>query len=126
MCTTGRNNPTAAKANHKIQPYAVLVFRYIKIQNHAKMCLKSFSYGSDIFWDMKQYAQILAESKAMKIQSLCSSPRVGEKKIDVCVSISDTRIQKDKPIGQNDSSDGSTYTTNTSPHEKRHVNFLYL
>ena len=80
MCTTGRNNPTAAKANHKIQPYAVLVFRYIKIQNHAKMCLKSFSYGSDIFWDMKQYAQILAESKAMKIQSLCSSPRVGGKK----------------------------------------------
>jgi len=42
------------------------------------------------------------------------------------VCLSQTQGQKDKPIGQNDSSDGSTYTTNASPHEKRHVNFLYL
>ena len=45
--------------------------------------------------------------------------------IYICVSISDTRIRKDKPMEQNDSSAGSTYTPNTSPHEKRHVNFLY-
>ena len=43
--------------------------------------------------------------------------------MSVCVRHKDTERQ---PNRTNDSSDGSTYTTNTSPHEKRHVNFLYL
>jgi len=53
MSTTCRHNPTAVKANHRIQPYVVPVFRYIKKQNHTKINLKVLRMAVTYFGILK-------------------------------------------------------------------------